>query len=243
MGVAYNSRIVTDGLVLCLDAGNRKSYPGSEDIWTDLSGNGNTGTLNNMDGTNFNSSNGGSLTFDGTDEFVQINNPTTFHNQNFTISAWVNPGVQDNITISIMDFDHGILNGWVIQSQDADSNRNYYLAWWDGSQFQPSGGFGIGIGIQITTSVWQNIVYSKNGTSLVGYRNGSQVFTAGPDPSISAVVSYQNNKNFRIGNSINTPGGGREFNGNIAQALIYNRALSAAEIQQNYLATKSRYFS
>jgi len=46
MGVAYNSRIVTDGLVLCLDAGNSKSYPGSGDIWTDLSGNGRNFTWN-----------------------------------------------------------------------------------------------------------------------------------------------------------------------------------------------------
>jgi len=239
MGAYAGPDIVESGLVLALDAGNSKSYPGTGTTWTDLSGNGNTGTLTNMDGTNFNSANGGSLSFDGTDEFSQINNPTTFHNQNFTISAWVNPGVQDSTTISIMDFDHAISNGWVIQSQDANSNRNYYLAWWDGSQFQPSGGFGVGVGIQITTSVWQNIVYSKNGTSLVGYRNGSQVFTPGPDPGISAVVSYQNNKNFRIGNATNA--GGREFNGNIAQVSIYNRALTATEIQQNYLATKSRY--
>ena len=49
MGVAYNSRIVTDGLVLALDAGNTKSYPGSGTTWTDLSGNGRNGTLTNME--------------------------------------------------------------------------------------------------------------------------------------------------------------------------------------------------
>ena len=96
----------------------------------------------------------------------------------------------------------------------------------------------MGIGIQITTSVWQNIVYSKNGTSLVGYRNGSQVFTPGPDPGISAVVAYQNNKNFRIGNAT---AAGREFNGNMSKVSIYNRALTAGEIQQNFNTTRSRF--
>jgi hypothetical protein len=40
MGIAYNPRTITDGLVLCLDAANSKSYPGSGTTWTDLSGNG-----------------------------------------------------------------------------------------------------------------------------------------------------------------------------------------------------------
>ena len=138
MGAYAGPDIVENGLVLALDAGNSKSYPGTGTTWTDLSGRGNTGTLNNMEiPGDYSTANGGFLTFDGTDEFVQINNPTTFHNQNFTISAWINPGVQDSVTVSIMDFDHASTNGWVIQSQDANSNRNYYLAWWDGSQFQP----------------------------------------------------------------------------------------------------------
>jgi hypothetical protein len=240
MGVAYNSKIVTDGLQLCLDAGNLKSYPGSGNTWTDLSGNGITGTLTNMEVPgDYSTTNGGALTFDGLDEFVKIINPTIFHNQNFTISAWINPGVQDNNIISLIDFEHSAGNAWVIQSENATGNRNYYLGWWTGSGFQPAGGFGNGIGIQITTSVWQNIVYSKNGTSLLGYSNGIQVFT--PPTAGTSTVTYQNNKDVHIANCIIN--GGREFNGSISQVFIYNRALTATEIQQNYLATKSRYFS
>jgi hypothetical protein len=63
MAIFNNPRIITDGLVLALDAGNPKSYPGSGTAWTDLSGNGNTGTL--VNGTGYNSGNGGSLVFDG----------------------------------------------------------------------------------------------------------------------------------------------------------------------------------
>jgi hypothetical protein len=231
--------IVTSGLVLCLDAANRKSYPGIGTAWTDLSGNGNTGTLTNMEVPgDYSTTNGGALTFDGVDEFVQINNPTTFHNQNFTISVWINPGVQDSNLISLMDFDHtAFFHGWVIQSENATGNRNYYLAWGTGGQFQPAGGFGNNIGIQITTSVWQNIVYSKNGTSLLGYSNGSQVFT--PPTAGNSFVNYQSNKNVTIAKSTNNAG--REFNGSISQVSIYNRALTATEIAQNYNALKSRY--
>ena len=63
----YGPRIVTDGLVLCLDAGNSKSYPGSGTAWNDLSRNGNNGTLN---GPTFNSADRGSIVFDGTNDYV-----------------------------------------------------------------------------------------------------------------------------------------------------------------------------
>ena len=68
MAIFYNPRTITDGLVLCLDAANRKSYPGSGTTWTDLSGRGNTGTLTN--GPTYSSANGGSIVFDGTDDIV-----------------------------------------------------------------------------------------------------------------------------------------------------------------------------
>ena len=77
MGLAHSPRIVTDGLVLALDAGNTKSYPGSGTAWNDISGNGNTGTLTSMDGNNYNSANGGYLDFDGTADYVDVSGSTT----------------------------------------------------------------------------------------------------------------------------------------------------------------------
>ena len=234
---AYGPKVVADGLVLALDAANRKSYPGTGTTWTDLSGNGNTGTLTN--GPTYSSANGGSIVFDGVDDYTVISNPATFQNQNFTVSVWVNPGFQDAAIISMIDFDHSSSpapQGWVLQSEDATTNRYYYLAWYDGTNFQPAGGYGAGNGIQVTTSSWQNIVYSKSGTTLIGYLNGVQVYTA---VAGSSNVSYQSNRNFRIGNCIGSAG--REFNGNISNARIYNRALTAQEIQQNFNATRGRY--
>jgi hypothetical protein len=126
----------------------------------------------------------------------------------------------------------------VLQSEDANTNRNFYLAWYTGTQFQPTGGgeFGLGKGIQITTSVWQNIVYSKNGTSLLGYMNGTQVYTG---TATDGTVSYPINRNLRVGNYVQDTT--RGFNGSIAQVSVYNRALTAAEIQQNFNALRGRY--
>jgi hypothetical protein len=204
-------------------------------IWTDLGVYSNNGTLTNA--PTYSSSNGGSIVFDGVDDYTLITNPTTIKNQNFTISTWVNPGIQNSGLVSMIDFDHGAGQGWVLQSEDATTNRYYYFAWHDGTQFQPTGGggFGAGKGIQLTTSVWQNIVYSKNGTSLIGYLNGSQVYTG---TASNGNVNYGSNKNLSIGDWVIT---GRVFKGNISNTQIYNRALSAAEISQNYNALKGRY--
>jgi hypothetical protein len=233
--MAYQNgpKIVTDGLVLCLDAGNPKSYSGSGMVWTDLSGN-NNGTLTN--GPTYSSANGGSIVLDGTDDYALITNPSILRNQNFTVSIWVNPLAQNAAIISMIDFDHFFTQSWVLQSEDATTNRYYYFAWHDGSQYQPVGGFGAGKGIQLTTSVWQNIVYSKSGTTLIGYLNGSQIYT--PSAATNANVNYQTNRNLNIGKWSST---GRALKGNISNTQIYNRALSASEIIQNYNAIKGRF--
>jgi len=95
MGIAYNPRIVTDGLVLALDAGNTKSYPGSGSTWTDLSG------INNasLNGATFSSFGGGSIEFDGTNDYVDLGGKTYIGsgeietgeaNGNYTLEAWIN---------------------------------------------------------------------------------------------------------------------------------------------------------
>ena len=78
--------IVTSGLVLCLDAGNIKSYPGIGTAWTDLSGRGGIGTLTN--GPTYNSANGGSFSFDGIDDYVSSVSNLTLAN-NFSVSLWL----------------------------------------------------------------------------------------------------------------------------------------------------------
>jgi len=234
-------RIVTNGLVLNLDAGRQNSYAGIGTAWRDLSGNGNTGTLQN--GVGYTNANGGALVFDGVDDYSETINPSTLHNQNFSVSIWFNPAVQTNIIVSMVDFDHaGSPNqGWVLQSEDATTNRFYYLGWHDGTRFQPTGGgaYGAGKGIQITTSVWQNITYTKTGTSLLGYKNGIQVYTG---TASNGNVNYIADRNLRIAKVVAFfPSDSRNFKGNISNTQIYNRALSATEITQNFQALRGRF--
>jgi hypothetical protein len=202
--------------------------------WIDLSRSGINGTL--INGPTFNSANGGSIVFDGVDDYVGITNPTILQNQNFSISVWINPLSPNQAITSIVDYDHGNLQGWVIQSEDAITNRYYYLAYYDGSTFQPSTGIGAGKGVQLTNSIWQNLTYIKNGTSIIGYLNGIQNFTS---TAGNANISYQSNRNLRIGGVVFSLE--RNYKGNIASTQIYNRVLSATEVLQNYNSTKTRF--
>ena len=87
MAVGYNPRIVTDGLVLALDAANTKSYGGSGTTWTDLNGRGNDGTIS---GATYNSD--GYFSFDSTDDLVTIPNSSdlTFGTGEFAVEIWWN---------------------------------------------------------------------------------------------------------------------------------------------------------
>jgi hypothetical protein len=234
--IAYYGNTVTNGLVLSLDAAKRDSYPGSGTAWRDISGNGNNGTLTN--GPTFNSDNGGSIVFDGVDDFALITNPSALQAQNLSISIWVNPSTTINAIADLIDYDHASspLQGWVIQTENATTNNNYYFAYYDGSVFQPGGGIGSGIGVKLTNSIWQNITYTKSGTSIIGYLNGTQSVSF---TGANSNISYQSNRNVRIGSCIGASG--RSFKGNMSNILIYNRALTSTEILQNYNAQKSRY--
>lgn len=87
MALNHSPKIVTNGLVLYLDAANQKSYPGSGTTWTDLSGNGNTGTLTN--GPTFSANNNGGIVFDGANDYVSISNSSSLNitGRNITIEV------------------------------------------------------------------------------------------------------------------------------------------------------------
>ena len=230
----YFGILVTIGLVLNLDAAKLASYPGSGTTWRDISGNGNNGTLTN--GPTFSGiGKQAAIVFDGVDDYVGVTNPTILQNQNFSISSWINPAPANQAITSIIDYDHGTLQGWVIQSEDATTNRYYYLAYYDGIAFQPSTGIGAGKGVQLTGSIWQNLIYIKNGTSIIGYLNGS--------PNYSSTAGNSNvlysNKNLNIGGAVNFSD--RDYNGRIASTQIYNRGISQFEVWQNFNAIKGRY--
>jgi hypothetical protein len=232
MANLYGPRIVTDGLVLHLDAGNRKSYPGSGTSWNDLSGNGNTGTL--VNGVGFDGDNLGSLSFDGVNDRVDIS-PNDFNFSQFSVNMWFKT---NNITTDYLRLIHkadttGSTNGFLVASSQTDGKLVfvYQPNYNTGEILKKSTNF-------ITTSTWYNITMTYNSTSgLKIYFNSIE--DAGEIPTFPEVGWGSNTGNlFSVGSRA---GGTQQYNGNIAQASIYNRALTAQEIQQNYNALKGRF--
>jgi len=235
MSLAHSPRIITDGLVLCLDAGNTKSYPGSGTTWTDLSGNGNNGTLTNMDGTNLNSANGGSFTFDGTNERVSVDISSFFtsFSQQITMEAWVyiptsatwSNGYYGNIfTRGYYDGSHGLWR----------TTNNNQVAFYCRQAVTFAAVQSLAT---ITRDTWYQLVGVWTGSGTQLYINGQLV-----NSDSGSLGDTENNVPFEIG--LNTAAGGSSgnfFTGNQAAHKIYNRALTALEIQQNYNALRGRF--
>jgi hypothetical protein len=220
MAVNYQNKIVTDGLVLCLDAGDKKSYPGSGTVWADRSGRGNNGTLTN--GPTFSSANGGSIFFDGVDD--KINTSYSPQLNDFTIIAWFKStgGVLDYNRIVDKDYANGMWLGR--NSTNANS--------WGGGVLENSSPYGRYI--TLADNEWHMIVSKRQGTTHTIYGDGVLNSASGTVSSNALSTST-----FAFGNysTLNT----QRLNGNIAQVSIYNRALTPQEITQNFNATRGRF--
>jgi hypothetical protein len=232
LAIHYNSKISTDGLVLCLDAANSKSYPGSGTTWTDLSGNGNTGTL--VNGTGYNSGNLGSLVFDGVNDYVDCGSNNTLNfTSSFSVSFWMNNTIGSTFEyfVNRWTYSTGNFRQW---SFDNAGNANRV-------SFRISGN-GTDGGTTIISST--NSSYSSGWNHICGTWDGlimnlyiNSVIVAGPT-SVTAMVSTPGQKTFIGGGNL---GSTWPMSGNIAQVSIYNKALTPQEISQNYNALKSRY--
>ena len=218
MGVFAGPEITSDGLVLALDAANSKSYPGSGTTWTDLSGRGNTGTLTN--GPTYSSANGGSLSFDGVDDYVELNTNNIITGTNpFTFEAF-----------------YKVTNASVA----ADLFGNYG-AGYTSNTIWISGRYGVYIntsvpyfqGYPLGVGTYHMAFTRTSAGACTLYKNGIVDGTATNTTSIPV------GQNFRIGSDVN--GIGEVFGGNLYSLKVYNRALTAQEIQQNFNATRSRY--
>jgi len=224
MATYGGSNVVTDGLVLALDAANTKSYPGSGTIWRDMSGNGNNGTLTN--GPTFNSANGGSIVFDGVDDYANIPIPLAISYSTVTIEGF----------IKWNSFNGGMFLGFTT-----------YDVWTSGNTLGYNNGLSnvIGINAATVTSLgllgnYKQYTFIMNSSGLL---STNKIYINGALQSISAVVGADGNipglaTNLRLA-SWNNDG----FYGNIqyGNLNIYNRALSDQEILQNYNAQKSRF--
>jgi hypothetical protein len=235
MSVSINPDIVTDGLVLCLDAGNSASYPGSGTLWTDLSGNSNNGTLTN--GPTFSSANKGSIVFDGTNDYI-IGNSTLANGllSGLTFSIWVKMNALVSMGLCVNFNSAGSQAGFSFLLTATSIDILYFT---NGANY-------IGRTATITpnTNIWYNItatwngVINNNGFSIYLY-NSKVDNSNSSGGTVSSVIN--GGANFEIGRERYFAGPTNYLNGNITQVSIYNRPLSVSEISQNYNATKGRF--
>ena len=223
MSVSGGPDIVENGLVLYLDAANRRSYAGSGTAWANIIDGANNGTLTN--GPTFDGANNGSIVFDGVNDFVDFTDSGLLPTAGLTVSTWYKTSVADKWLVdkSAASF----FNGYSITSTSAGA-----------VSFQvntPSAVTSAGF-ISANAGNWVNIIGTWTpSTSLILYSQGTQL--AINTTSIPASINNPS-ANLRVAGRANNTD---YWNGSVAQVSIYNRALSANEVLQNFNATRSRF--
>jgi len=221
MAGSTGPNIVEDGLVLALDAANKKSYPGSGTTWTDLVGS-NDSTLTN--GPTFDSGNGGSIAFDGTNDSVIVSNiSTNDFSGEATLLCWLACNSNTPSTNQTGIF------GW-----GSSSGRSHY-PWTNGSAyfdtFRDARVDNISLSSLDRTTPHLLAITTKSGANWRLYQNTTLVKTANAESTIvwdNATIGANGNEQYR-------------FQGKFFVFSLYNRELSASEITQNYNATKNRF--
>lgn len=228
MSIAGGPDIVENGLVLHLDAADSNSYPGSGTVWTDLSGNGNNGTLTN--GPTYSSANKGSIVFDGTNDYVSTNYTSSLGN-NLSFGAWAYPTSAGQFAGSdIISKGYSSSTPFASWGIDFQSNNTFRFFVSDNTIFNP-----VVSSVQ-SLNKWYYIFATYTNKILNAYINGilAATITNTNDPLDNSSPVY-------IGVWYNDLVSNNFFTGRIAQTQVYNRALSASEVLQNYNATKGRY--
>jgi len=229
--------IVQDGLILRLDAANTKSYVSGSTIWNDLTSNQKNGLL--VNGPGFNSNNLGSITFDASNDHVNLGQNFNFTTEDFTISYWV------------------YFNGFVAGGGPSQGPILIYKGPFQVSGFYDqvpytTGSTAAGISFltnnlgstnittaaySLSSSTWYNISYTRSGTSVRIYINGVDSTS-----SLGTHTITSSTKDFYLMRYSNQSGSANLYsNGRLSNVLIYNKQLTANEILQNYNALKIRY--
>ena len=242
MAVLYNPGIVTDGLVLCLDAANPKSYPGSGTAWVEMCRISNNATL--VNGPTFDSSNGGYIRCDGLDDYIEVVDSSSldFGANNFTIEYWFRKlqttSSFDNIW-GPNKWNTGAspgTNEWTLTIGDGTvGNADRYSFFISSS----NSFYGTGESTEVLSlNTWYQLVAVRNGANMRTYLNTVLKQNVNPSGMSSSTAVDNVGRNLRIGNS-----GVNSLYTNVDSAIlrIYNRALLDSEISQNFNALRGRF--
>lgn len=233
MAFSFSPKIVTNGLNLLLDAANVRSYPGSGATWSDLTGNSINGTLGN--GAFFSSSNGGTIVFDGVNDFVTGSSNIPLGSQ-VTIGTWIRHTslpASINRYLTVGTLVGGSVTETAVIRHDGNSSGNPGAIGQLHFYVRTSGTIkAVRVNNSLVTGSWYYTVGTWDGTTMRLYKNGLQVTSSVPGGTLNAT-----NINYWVSAVTNV----EPMSGSIANVQIYTRALTADEVLQNYNANKSRF--
>ena len=219
----FANTIVQQGLVLNLDAGNPYSYGGSGTTIYDVSPTALSWTGSNV---TYNSDPVKYFSYNGSNSWLQSSTSTAYDSQTITMECWCYPNTlsqegflfekgQVNTQYS-MFFESINATSFVFRTMGTVSNYNLTF----------------NVNTYLTVSAWNHIVCTYNGSSKIAYVNGVQV---------ASVAASGTLPTGQVNQYIGRHSGGYFFNGRIGESRVYNIALSAAQVLQNYNATKGRF--
>ena len=238
MGLSHSPRIVTDGLVFCVDAANKRSYPGAGTAWTDLTANKNNVTL--VNGVTFDSNNAGGIAFDGTNDRVTINDfeDLNLHDASFSCGVKVDAlgADRDLFVKGAHAFGAGIICWYDVVAGggqqvgntnciSVSTNDNSLELFISGPNSSVSAGEILVVDVTIDASAGKISLY-KNAELLVSHTDSNYDGMGNTDANYHLGADSSYNK---------------DLVGNIYFFRAYNKCLSAAEITQNYNATRGRF--
>ena len=238
MGLGHGAGIVRSGLVLYLDAANKKSYPGIGTVWTDLSGSGNNGTL--VNGAAYNSTNNGSMVFDGTNDYVNCGNIIQGRTT-FSAVSWINStdlragsnGTYMNPSI------FGTQHGSGISGDFALTLKNGYIGFYH--ELNSNGQ--INTTKLVSDGIWHMVSVTKTTLGVITlFVDSTEVYSGSGFTSSLRTTDLQF-YNWELGRAYwyGEDASLLRYNGKISNHIFYNRALTATEIRQNFNTTRGRY--
>ena len=228
--------IIEDGLVLCLDAGNKLSYPGTGTIWSDLAG-ANDGTLTN--GPTFDSANRGSIVFDGTNDYVITTAPKPV--TNMSVSAWAYPTNVTSAWQKVLIFPYGA-SSWTAPYY------SYQVVFYQnriGVGFNVNGTYQTGHlqnGYETASNnTWYHITGTFDSGVIKLYVNSVLKGTKDISGNGTSVIYQSGRTDVVLGTNAEYAVGSESFTGDIGGVSIYDKTLTADEVRRNYEATVGRF--
>ena len=225
MAAIVAPNIVTDGLVCYFDGGNRKSYPSTGTVWADVAS-GNDGTLTNWVDGDFTNDKMGYLGFDGSDGYCAVPGAAVDFRDKMSLFTWVNFNAEAGGGDAFIGKMKSSAAQYALEYASGAFKAALYVGSWSG--FTTS--FSLSVG------TWYYVGFTYDRVNVKTYGNAVLQTTTAETYSIS-------------GDSLNLTIGGGGWNGGVARSVnveialvkLYNRALTAAEVAQNYNATKGRF--